>query len=225
MQVIAHRGAKGYASENTIAAFGKALELGADGIEIDVHVSADGHPIVFHDEHTQRLTGIAGAIKDLSLGRIGQLRVDRVHAIPTLEQTLDFIDARCLVNIELKMYEAAEPVMHCIEKYISGGKWDYGRFLVSSFDWTALQHIRSHNPQIQLGVLTETDLDLAIGFARSINAETLHPYFHLLDELQSAKIKEANMRIYAWTVNMPEDISRIKRLRVDGIITDYPDRP
>lgn len=223
MQIIAHRGAKGYVSENTIAAFQKALEMGADGIELDVHLSRDGQIVVFHDEHTDRLTGVTGTIKDLSFDEIRALRVDLHHKIPNLEEVLDFVDKRILVNIELKVEAAARPVTRLIEKYVSQG-WKYDHFLVSSFDWTALREIRNWNPEIPLGVLTETDLDLAIGFAKSIHAETFHPYFHLLDEASAKKIKDENLRLYAWTVNEPEDISRIESFGIDGIITDFPDR-
>lgn len=224
MQVIAHRGAKGYVSENTIAAFQKALELGVDGIELDVFLSSDGEIIVFHDEHTERLTGIPGAISEMQLADIQKLKVDILHEIPTLADVLHFIDKRIMVNIELKVETTARPVTDLIERFVSVHGWNYDRFLVSSFDWTALKEIRSWNPKIPLGVLTETDLDLAIGFAKSIQAETFHPYFHLLDEDSVRKIKSENMRLYAWTVNVPEDILRIKALEVDGIITDFPDR-
>ncbi|NUY80689.1 glycerophosphodiester phosphodiesterase [Flavobacterium sp. MAH-1] len=223
MQIIAHRGAKGYVSENTIAAFRKALEMGADGIELDVHLSSDGQIMVFHDEHTDRLTGVSGTVKDMACDDLQKLKVDLHHEIPTLAKVLDFVDKRCLVNIELKVEAAARPVTQLIEKYVSEG-WNYDHFLVSSFDWTALQEIRNRNPKIPLGVLTETDLDLAIGFAKSINAETLHPYFHLLDEASVKKIKAENLRLYVWTVNEPEDISRIENFGIDGIITDFPDR-
>ncbi|MBD3583107.1 glycerophosphodiester phosphodiesterase [Flavobacterium selenitireducens] len=224
MQVIAHRGAKGHVPENTIAAFEKALELGVDGIELDVFLSSDGEIVVFHDEHTERLTGVSGRIAEMQLADIRKLRVDKVHGVPTLEEVLRFVDGRAMVNIELKVATAARPVTELVERFASDYRWDYDRFLISSFDWAALKEIRSWNPGIPLGVLTETDLDLAIGFARSIAAETFHPYFHLLDENSVKKIKNENMRLYAWTVNMPEDISRIKSLGVDGIITDFPDR-
>jgi len=224
MHVIAHRGAKGYVAENTIDAFQKALDLGAHGIELDVHLSSDGEIIVFHDEHTQKLTGVSGTIAAMSLADIRKLKVAHHHEIPTLDDVLQFVDKRMLVNIELKIEAAARPVTDLIEHYISRYKWTYEHFLVSSFNWPALKEIRDWNPAIPLGVLTETDLDLAIGFGKSIQAETLHPYFHLLDPDSVKKINNEKMRIYAWTVNMPEDVKRIKGLGIDGIITDFPDQ-
>lgn len=224
MQVIAHRGAKGYVSENTIAAFAKALAMGAHGIELDVHLSADGEIIVFHDARTDRLTGFAGSVNEMPLSGLRQLKVDQLHGIPTLAEVLDHIDKKCLVNIELKVGAAEKPVTKLIEKYVAEKSWPYELFLVSSFDWAALREIRNSNPKIPLGVLTETDLDLALGFAKSINAETIHAHFHLLNAENVGKIKAENLLLYAWTVNMPKDISRVKALKVDGIITDYTDR-
>lgn len=224
MHVIAHRGAKGYVSENTIPAFERALEMGVHGVELDVHLSSDGEIMVFHDAHTDRLTGVPGTVKDLSLAQLRRLKVDLHHTVPTLAEVLEAIDRKCLVNIELKAGAAAKPVADLLARYVAEKSWPYELFLVSSFDWPALQQLRNINAEIPLGVLTETDLDLAIGFAKSIRAETLHPYFHLLNEETVAKINAENLPIYAWTVNMPEDIARIKSLDVSGIITDYPDR-
>lgn len=224
MQVIAHRGAKGYVPENTIASFEKALDIGAHGVELDVRLSSDGEIMVFHDDHTDRLTGVPGTVKNMTYDDLRKLKVDLHHQIPTLEEVLDFVNKKMLVNIELKVEAAARAVTDLIEQCVSEKGWDYAHFLVSSFNWAALQEIRNSNPKIPLGVLTETDLDLALGFAKSINAETIHPYFHLLDAENVEKIKAENVLLYAWTVNMPEDISRIKALKVDGIITDYPDR-
>ena len=224
MQIIAHRGAKGYVPDNTLASFAKALEMGADGIELDVRMSLDGHLLVFHDEHTDRLTGTPGAVSDMLLVDLRKLYVDFNHPIPTLEEVLDLVDARCLVNIELKVPNAVGPVCDLIEKSVSERRYNYEHFLVSSFDWAALKEIRERNPEIPLGVLTETDLNLALGFARSIKAETFHPYFHLVDETSVRQIKAENMRLYVWTVNIPEDIARMKAFDVNGIITDFPDR-
>ena len=87
-----------------------------------------------------------------------------------------------------------------------------------------LQEIRFQNDTIKLGVLTETDISLAIGFAAFIKAHAIHPYYHLLTAQNFEKIKEKGLKLYTWTVNEPEDITFVKQLGVDGIITDYPER-
>ena len=88
---IGHRGAKGHVAENTLASFAKAFELGADGIELDVHLSADGEIIVIHDHSVTRTTGQKGNVADLSVSQLNHLKIDGIHNIPTLAQTIDAI--------------------------------------------------------------------------------------------------------------------------------------
>jgi glycerophosphoryl diester phosphodiesterase len=221
---IGHRGAKGHTAENTLASFEKALSLGADGIELDVHLSADGEIIVVHDETVDRTTNGKGRVGDLSLSQLKHLKIDGRLEIPTLSETIAFIPKNKLLNIELKVKMAAKPVMHLIEKYIAEEDHDYKQFLVSSFDWVALKEIREANPEIPLGVLTETDLELAIGFSQSIKAETIHPYFHLLTIENTRQMQEMRFGVFPWTVNESEDLERLKSFGVNGIITDFPDR-
>jgi glycerophosphoryl diester phosphodiesterase len=221
---IGHRGAKGHIAENTLASFQKALDLGADGIELDVHLSADGEVIVIHDETVDRTTDGKGRVKDLSLSQLRHLKIGDSHRIPTLAETIAFIPKNKLINIELKVKIAAKPVMHLIEKWVAEDAHDYSQFLISSFDWIALKEIREANANIPLGVLTETNLELAIGFSESIKSETLHPYFHLLTPENTKQIQQKGIAVFPWTVNEQEDLNRLQSFGVNGIITDFPDR-
>jgi glycerophosphoryl diester phosphodiesterase len=221
---IGHRGAKGYEPENTLVSFEKAIEMGADGIELDVHLSLDGHLIVIHDETIDRTTNGKGFVNQLTLQELKFFKINDEHEIPTLEEILDLVNQRCFVNIELKNQDTAEEVVQLIEYYISDKKWTHTHFIVSSFDWNALQQVRFLNENIRIGVLTETDLDLAISFARFMKAEALHPDFQLLTNEYTAKIQEKGIQVFPWTVNEKEDIERMKSFKVDGIITDFPDR-
>jgi len=221
---IAHRGAKAYEPENTLAAFAKAIELQSDAIEFDVHLSADGEIIVIHDETVDRVTNGSGFVKDLSLSALKKMRIGNEHEIPTLSETFDFVNQRCLINVELKAFETAEPVVKLIECYVKHKNWKYSQFLVSSFDWTALQKVRDLHAEIPLGVLTETDLELAIRFAEFIKAETIHPYFHLLTAENTRDMQRKGFKVFTWTVNELEDIRKIKSLKANGIISDFPDR-
>lgn len=220
---IGHRGAKAYVAENTLASFGKAFDMRADGIELDVHLSADGEVIVIHDETVDRTTNGKGFVKDLSLPQIKALRIEGNHPVPLLSEVMDLTQYD-LVNIELKVKTTARPVAKLIEKYVSRHNRKYSQFLVSSFDWTALKEIREYNPDIPLGVLTGTDLELAIGFSEFIKAETIHPHYHLLTAENTREMQLKGFKVFPWTVNQPEDIARIKSFKVNGIITDFPDR-
>jgi glycerophosphoryl diester phosphodiesterase len=224
MLKIGHRGAKGHAPENTLISFQTAMDFGVDGIELDVHLTSDLQLICIHDDTLNRTTSGIGLINSFTLSELKALRIDNLHEIPILEEVLDLIDKKIFINIELKGKNTAKPVVDVIESYLNGKNWNYNHFLISSFDWIALQEVRSLNPNIALGVLTQTDLGLAIGFADFIQAKSIHPYFHLLTKENTALMQQKGFQVFPWTVNELEDIQKIKSLRVDGIISDFPDR-
>ncbi|PKB17094.1 glycerophosphodiester phosphodiesterase family protein [Flavobacterium sp. 5] len=221
---IGHRGAKGYEPENTLVSFEKAIKMDADGIELDVHLSLDGHLIVIHDETIDRTTNGKGIVNHLTLDELKSFRINEKFEIPTLDEVLNLVNQKCFVNIELKNQDTAEKVVELIERYISDKKWQHSDFIVSSFDWNALQQVRFLNDDIRIGVLTETDLDLAISFARFMKAEALHPDYQLLTNEYVSTIKKHDIKIFPWTVNDSEAIQKMKSFKVDGIITDFLDR-
>ncbi|REG96195.1 glycerophosphodiester phosphodiesterase [Flavobacterium aquicola] len=221
---IGHRGAKGYELENTLISFEKAIEMDANGIELDVHLSLDGHLIVIHDETIDRTTNGKGIVNQMTLQELKSFTIDEKHLIPTLDEVLDLVNKRCFVNIELKNQDTAEKVVQLIEHYVLEKKWNNDHFIVSSFDWNALQQVRFLNEDVRIGVLTETDMDLAISFARFLKAEALHPDFQLLTNEYTTKIQEKGILVFPWTVNEIDDIQKMKDFGVDGIITDFLDR-
>jgi glycerophosphoryl diester phosphodiesterase len=224
MLKIGHRGAKGHKPENTLISFQKAVELHVDRIELDVHLSLDKELMVIHDETVDRTTDGRGLVNQLSVPELKRFRIEKEHRIPTLSEVLNLIDQKCDINIELKSYETANKVVDLIEQYVSERKWNYNQFLVSSFDWNALQQVTLLNSKIAIGVLTETNLDLALAFAKFIRAKSIHPYFHLLTEANTAKMQEKGFQVFPWTVNEIEDIRKIKTYNVNGVISDFPDR-
>lgn len=221
---IAHRGAKGYEPENTLQAFQKALDLKADGIELDVHLSADGHLMVIHDETIDKTTNGKGFVNTLSLTELKSFTIAVNHTIPTLQDVFDLVDKKCLINIELKSSDSYKKVVALIETYVATKKWQYNHFIVSSFDWNSLQNVKQLNDQIPIGILTETDLELALAFAENIKATAIHPYYHLLNDENTTAIREKGFLVFPWTVNEAEDIQKIKKLNINGIITDFPDK-
>jgi glycerophosphoryl diester phosphodiesterase len=224
MLKIAHRGFKGIAPENTLIAFQKALDIAVDGIELDVHLSSDGHIIVVHDETIDRTTNGKGMVNNLSLPELKSFLIDEKHQIPTLPEVLELVNQKCMVNIELKGAGTAEAVANLITTYVQDENWNYNDFLVSSFDWNALQQLRFLNEKIPIGVLTQTDLSLAFAFAKFMKAETIHPYYHLLTKENTMQMQEKGLHVFAWTINDMEEIQNMKLLNVNGIISDYPDR-
>lgn len=224
MLKIAHRGANGYKPENTLEAFQKALDLNADGIELDIHLSIDGHLIVMHDETIDRMTNGKGFVNTLSLSELKSFLIAGKYVIPTLNEVFDLVNKKCLINIELKNADTATKVVTLIHEYITEKGWNYNHFIVSSFDWSALQKVHDLDSKIQIGVLTETDLDAAITFAESIKAKAIHPDYHLLNQENTKQIQEKGFLVLPWTVDELEDIQKMKNYNADGIITDFPDK-
>ena len=221
---IAHRGAKGYEPENTLQAFQKALDLNADGIELDVHLSADGQIIVIHDETIDKMTNGKGFVNTLSLPELKAFRIDEKYEIPTLREVFNLVAKKCFINIELKNTATLGMVILLIEEYVTKKKWSYDHFIVSCFDWIALKELHTLNKNIPIGVLTETDLNLALAFAETIKAKAIHPYHHLLNSENTKEMQEKGFMVLPWTVNIEEDFQKIKSYNVNGIITDFPDK-
>lgn len=214
MITIAHRGAKAHAPENTIASFEKAIEMGVDMIELDIQISKDFIPMVIHDATVNRTTSATGNVANFSAKELQQL------GVPSLEDVFTLVQNKCSINIEIKVYAATQPVLDVLQS----SSFNVEKIIISSFDWHVLQEIRFQSDTIKLGVLTETDISLAIGFATFIKAFAIHPYYHLLTIDNVEKIKEKGLKLYTWTVNEPEDITFVKSLQIDGIITDFPER-
>lgn len=224
MLKIAHRGAKAYEPENTLQAFQKALDLNSDGIELDVHLSSDEQIIVIHDETIDRTTNGKGLVNTFSLSELKSFLIDRKYQIPTLKEVFDLVDKKCLINIELKGLGTPIKVVQLIEEYISDKNWNYNHFIVSSFDWNMLEETSNLNPKIPIGVLTEENLDTALAFAEKIKAKAIHPDFQLLNTENVSEIQEKGFLVLPWTVNHEEDIQKVKSYKVNGIISDNPDK-
>lgn len=223
MLKIGHRGASGYAPENTIEAFQKAIALGADGIEFDVHFSADQQLVVIHDDTVDRTTSGTGKVASLTSEELQRLKMDNESIIPTVAQVFDLSDS-IIMNVELKGENTADPVAKMIQKYVTEKNRDYSQFLVSSFDWHSLRYLRHQYPNIPLGVLSHSDINSAIDFAISINAESIHPNFQILSKSALEVCCENRINVFVWTVNNINDIQKVKAMAPQGIITDFLDR-
>jgi glycerophosphoryl diester phosphodiesterase len=221
---IGHRGAKAYVAENTIESIQKALEFGVDGIEIDVHLCASGELVVFHDFTLDRMTNGTGEVGKLSLLELKKLKVNGEFRIPALEDVLDTIDKKCILNIELKGKNTASKTCEIVQNYIENKGWNYNDFIVSSFQHHELENVFKIDKNIPLGVLTKASVDEAMEFAITINAHAIHPNYALLtvDNVKRAQTK--GYKVNTWAVNNEQTIERMKSYNVDGIISDAPDR-
>ena len=223
-KVFGHRGAMGHITENTLPSIAKAIDLGVDGVEIDVFKCASGELVVFHDHTLDKLTNSSGYIEQLDLDSIQKIEVLGGHTIPTLNEVLDLIDARVILNIELKGTQTAIPTHELLQVYFDNGKWQPNRILISSFNWKELELFYEINQEVPLAVLTEDDPLDALFTALSIKAQAINPYFKTLNTSNIKKMKKAGFKIYTWTVNNPKDAQKMLSFEVDGIISDFPER-
>ena len=223
---IGHRGAKGYVAENTYESISKAIQLGVDGIEIDVFKCASGELVLFHDKNLKELTGKSGLIENLTINELEQFLVQEKYKIPTLKDVLTRIERPLFVNIELKGLNTAQATSTIITDISTSTSWSLEHFIVSSFNWNELEQFRSIDKNTPVGVLVSKSMSIneAIEFGKRINAQAIHPNFKLLNDKTVKKIKNNGFKIYTWTVNDEDDIKFMKKLKVDGIISDYPDK-
>ena len=223
---IGHRGSKGYIAENTIESINHAILLGVDGIEIDIFKCLSGELVLSHENNLKRLTGKSAQLEKLTLNELKKFLVFGKYKIPTLTDVLTIIKTPLFVNIELKGLNIAQATSKIISDISTSTSWSLEHFIVSSFNWDELELFRSIDKNTPVGVLVSKSMSIneAIEFGKKINAQVIHPNFKLLNDKAVKKIKNNGFKIYTWTVNDEDDINFMKKLKVDGIISDYPDR-
>jgi glycerophosphoryl diester phosphodiesterase len=214
--LYAHRGASAELPENTLLAFARAAELGAFGIELDVHLSRDKVPVVIHDDSVDRTTNGAGAISDLNLAELKQLDAGVGALIPTLAEVLDLVGNRLHVDIEVKAAAAADEVIR------EAAARPALRFAISSFDHDVLRHVRRRASDIEVWPLTVGATDETLDAADELNA----PYIAINDLFVNAEIAEyvraRGRECWVWTVNDPARAETLNAIGVAGICTDDP---
>jgi glycerophosphoryl diester phosphodiesterase len=229
--VIAHRGDKAHAPENTLAAFHQAAEKGADAIEFDVKLTADGQVIVLHDQTVDRTTNGTGNVSKFSLAALRELDAGtrfssqfQGERIPTLGEVFETVGRRVHINIELTNY--ATPGDSLVEKVIElVRKFNFqNQTLFSSFTPCNLRKARNLLPGVPRGLLI---LSGGLGFwGRTFgwlgDYFALHPNLVDINSRLVNRVHAAGKRIHVWTVNAEKDIRRVVALDVDAIFTDNP---
>lgn len=221
---IGHRGAAGHEPENTLRSFGRAVELGADMVELDVHICGTGEIVVIHDDTVDRTTDGSGLVKKKTLRELRSLDAGRGETIPTLEEVFKLMEGRAGVNIELKALGTAWPVYEAIEEVVGEKEWTLDDILVSSFHLGEILKMHELSNDVRIGVLVTGAPREALEFAESIEAYSINPYFRSTGEEFVELAHESGFKVFTWTVNEPDDIERMREMGVDGVISDYPDR-
>ncbi len=233
-KIIGHRGASAYEVENTIPAFSAALEHGADGLELDVHFSADGQIVVFHDFNLKSLTGEKGYIYEKTLDELKRMTCfshGKSGVIPTLEEVLnlivDFQDKstkEILLNVEFKAGSdhypgIEEKTLELCLKYLK-----MHQLIFSSFDHYALQMLRNLSPELRLGILTASAIVDPWLYVDHLNADFYHPHYLTLSDRELMRLKEHDLKVISYTVNDLEIAKELIAQGIYAIITDMPDK-
>ena len=231
--ILGHRGASAEAPENTLLAFRRAVEVGADGIECDVQRSADGHLVLIHDDTVDRTTGGAGHVRDLPLAALAALDAGQGQPIPALDALLAFAptaktargDAPFL-DLELKQPGVGPDTLAALAAAPSRPPRD--RLALSSFDYPSLDEVRRLDGEIELWILSgaaSAPLDELIARARAIEARGLALLHSLITPTVVARAAEADLGLVAWTVNEPAELRRLLDVTppLRAIISDRPD--
>ena len=231
-EIWAHRGASDVAPENTLPAFELAVRRGADGIELDVQRTADGHLVVCHDETVERTSDGQGAIVDLTLAQLRSLDFSAGMdgfpgtRIPLLAEVLELMrPTNLLVNVELKDSEEAYPGMADEALRLAADLGMSERVLWSSFNHQTLRAIRDADPDARTGVLVVEPLVDIWHYAERLGAQAVHPYFRSLRFMPDAvdRCHAGGVQVNVWTVNTPEQLADMTALGVDAVISNVPD--
>jgi len=224
--VIAHRGASAVAPENTLIAYKKAIEMGADYAELDVRQTKDRAIVLMHDKTVHRTTGVKGFVWDLTLAELKKLDAGSWFGeeftgepIPTLEEVIRLVKGLMKLNIEVKISENEPGIAQKVVDIVRSE--DFSRdCIITSFDIETVKTFNRIAPDLETGLIFEKEYhsDVFEG-----TWDVLSSNFELVDAGLVQLAKESGKKIYVWTVNEREEMLRLIGLGVDGIITDKPD--
>ncbi|MGH7369452.1 MAG: glycerophosphodiester phosphodiesterase [Candidatus Methylomirabilaceae bacterium] len=227
---VAHRGASALAPENTMLAFERAVELGADALELDLHLSRDGELVVIHDETLDRTTNGRGPVHEWSLDELKRLdaggwfgQAFAGQRIPTLAEVLDRFAGTLPLALEVKAGSAFFPG---IEETVVAALRRHSvieHVAVASFDHVALRRLKEIEPTLRTGMLMVGRPVSVPAIAHACRADAVALEASFVTETEVGACRSAGLQLVAWVVNEPSRMRRLLALGVDGIITDRPD--
>ncbi len=232
-KIFGHRGFSGKYPENTMLAFRKAVELGIDGIELDVHFSKDKELVIIHDELIDRTTNGTGLVADYTLKELKEFDASATftgvygkNEIPTLREYFELVKdlPNFVTNIELK---TGVNEYHGIEKAVLDMINEYNlkdRIIISSFNHFSVLRFKELCPEMKCGFLEESWIVDMGAYTKKHGIECVHPIFCNLTDEHYAEMKANGRAVNTWTVNEKEDMRRLMSMGVDTIIGNFPDR-
>ncbi|MGG3280662.1 glycerophosphodiester phosphodiesterase [Paenibacillus solani] len=230
--IIAHRGAKGEAPENTLAAFRLGMDQGCDAIELDIHLTLDRHIVVIHDATVDRTTTGSGEVDAMTLAELKKLDAGSWFSeafagegIPTLAEVLELVPPEIMINIEMKGTPGETGLVKALEDLLRE-KQRIDSVVVSSFDHAALYKLKKLEPNLRIGLLYMKERLSPAIVKREALAEiySLHPHHEWITPEYVAEALEQGWVLYPWTVNEEDQFREMLSAGVAGMITDYPGR-
>lgn len=218
MIVTSHRGAGFLEPENTLRAIRRAIDLGADQVEIDVHLTKDGSLVLMHDETVDRTTNGQGKVSELTFSEIRQLDAGQGEQIPTLEEVLALTDGKITPQIELKGPGVAAAVINTLHTLQSTNK-----VILTSFLHQQLSEARRLDPDIHTGALWGRLPDNVVSQAKHLGVQALHLWHQFITPQIVADAHTRGLLVRAWNANKEEEMQRLIDLGVDAIGSDRPD--
>ena len=213
---IGHRGARAYAPENTIKSFEKAIEIGVDAVELDIRKTSDNELVVIHDADIKRTTNGKGLVSELTLKEIRSFSADG-EKIPTLDETLNFLDKKVKVFIELKEAGVEEQVLSMVRS-----KGLEKNVVIVSFLEDALKKVRELDNDIETGLIYAKHKN-PVKAALELKANYLLALYRFTHSANVQKAHENGLKMVVWTINDPEEANEYFNKGVDGIASDKPD--
>jgi glycerophosphoryl diester phosphodiesterase len=218
MLIYAHRGASAIHPENTLRAFRHALALGVDGIELDVHATADGIPVVIHDRDVERTTDGAGYVDEMPLARLATFDAGDGERVPTLAEVLALVGDAAQLDIEIKGAGIERAVLEVLAEY-PAVTW-----AISSFAWDTLRTVRQLHSAAEVWPLAEHVDDDLIVIAAELASPAVSLFTGVYTAETAAKFRDAGLRVVVWTVNDPREARRVADLGAYALCTDDPRR-
>jgi glycerophosphoryl diester phosphodiesterase len=222
MLCIGHRGAMGHEPENTLLSIRKAIALGVDAIEIDVH-NVENKLVVIHDRDLSRTTNGTGYLEDSSFVYVRSLDAGKGEQVPTLEEVFETVNRQVIINVELKGSNTAKLVIGLIQKYLKAG-WSYTDFVVSSFNHDELNQVKVICPKIITGMLIYGLPWQYLASAQELGAALVIPNLDYVTSKMVESVHQQGLQVWVYTVNQPDDLKLMRALGVDGVFSNYPER-
>lgn len=216
--VIAHRGASAYEPENTLRSVKKAIELGADMVEVDVRASKDGFIVVVHDEKVDRTTNGKGFVQDMTLHELKLLDAGHGESIPTLQEVIQLVKGKANLVIELKTCGTEKRVVNIVKEM------EFEKnVLITSFHHTILRKVKDSNQGIKTGIIISCRPVKPAQLALDARADAIFPKHIYADQSMVEEAHESGLMIFPWPIDSPEITRKLVKLEVDGIVTNKPD--